>query len=77
MHHRSNIENKYPNKIIKQRISSQGEKKAFGTSNLNYMSLRQRPTTPPQSPQRRNLSLQQQKVNIIVINVRKYIYDIF
>lgn len=55
MHHRSILENKYPNKVVKQRASSY-EKKAFGTSNLNNMSLRRRPVTPPQSPLRHNLS---------------------
>lgn len=57
--HRSNLENKYPNNVRKPLNSSQGVKKAFGESNLNHMSLRQRPVTPPQSPQRRNTSYPQ------------------
>lgn len=58
-HHRSILENKYPNNVNTQR-TSQGVKKAFGQSNLNHMSLRQRPVTPPQSPKRHNSSYPQQ-----------------
>jgi hypothetical protein len=63
-HHRSILENKYPNNVVNKRPLLQGERKAFAISNLNNtnMSLRQRPVTPPQSPQRFNVSLHQ-KVN--------------
>lgn len=54
-HHRSIIENKYPASVKQNSCLSAVKKKPFGNWNLNnhsQMILRQRPVTPPQSPQR-------------------------
>lgn len=56
-HHRSIVENKYPSCVRRISTSSYIKKKALESSNLvnqqSSMILRQRPITPPQSPQKR------------------------